>query len=483
MRTTSLTPGRARRLSVSNCSTSPTSPTIVRCTPRLTNADPPAPSTVRTTASSSSAVASGPITTTMTPSFSRAPKAIATCWTSMAAMWRLLDLEALDRGVGAPARAELDEVHRRQHHRRTRNRARTELVTADGDTEDAGEDRLHRHDDSGAGRREMRLRPGLHEECERRGRKSREQDREPDPTIGRWRQAVGGRGQRRAERERRELQDGKSVRVLRLRPLAEADDVQREHQRAHQRDRLTAAEGEAGEGPQGESDGRERDSRPSLEAPPPAQQQPRAQRREHDEQPGDEAADRRRRPLQTEGLRDVAGTEREAQHDSVPARHRRQASYGARPHRRHHESGENEPPGEEVHDRHPFDRVLDDDEGRAPDGSHDDEAERRDRRRRPQHEPAHRSRSAFSVVRSRTWASTSPGVSTTTGTLRVAGCRNSSANGSTPIRPLPMLVCRSRPEPSGSFASLAWIRPGRPRPTARTSALSVERTPPGLARS
>src|SRR5947209_18317740 len=98
MRTTSLTPGSARRLSVSNCSTSPTSPTIVRCTPRLTKAEPPALRTVETTASSSSAVAPGAMTTTMPHS-------------PIAA----LGLEALDLGVGAGARTELDEVHRGEY--------------------------------------------------------------------------------------------------------------------------------------------------------------------------------------------------------------------------------------------------------------------------------------------------------------------------------------------------------------------------------
>src|SRR3954452_6690267 len=44
---------------------SPTRPTMVRWTPRLTNAEPPAPSTRVTTASTSSGDASGRITTTM----------------------------------------------------------------------------------------------------------------------------------------------------------------------------------------------------------------------------------------------------------------------------------------------------------------------------------------------------------------------------------------------------------------------------------
>ena len=44
---------------------SPTSPTIVRVSPRLTNASPPASVTRATTASTSSSVASGAITTTI----------------------------------------------------------------------------------------------------------------------------------------------------------------------------------------------------------------------------------------------------------------------------------------------------------------------------------------------------------------------------------------------------------------------------------
>src|SRR4051794_27709302 len=149
MRTTSLTPGSARRLRVSNCSTSPTRPTIVRCTPRLTNADPPAPCTVRTTASSSSAVASGDITTTMAAVFHS-------------------DLEAFDGGVRSATRTELDEIHRCEHEQRSADHSGRQLVAADGDTEDAGEDRLHGHHDRGPGRVQVRLRPRLHEERERR---------------------------------------------------------------------------------------------------------------------------------------------------------------------------------------------------------------------------------------------------------------------------------------------------------------------------
>jgi hypothetical protein len=65
MRTTSRTPLRLRRLRVSNSPTSPTSPTIVRVTPRLTNASPPVARTSATTASTSCWVASGAITATM----------------------------------------------------------------------------------------------------------------------------------------------------------------------------------------------------------------------------------------------------------------------------------------------------------------------------------------------------------------------------------------------------------------------------------
>ena len=64
-RTTSTTPGIARRFSPPKATTSPTRPTIVRCTPRLTNADPPACSTRSTTASTCSGGAPGRMTTTM----------------------------------------------------------------------------------------------------------------------------------------------------------------------------------------------------------------------------------------------------------------------------------------------------------------------------------------------------------------------------------------------------------------------------------
>jgi hypothetical protein len=65
IRTTSLTPGMPRRFSVSSWSMSPTRPTIVRETPRLTNASPPAPRTSSTTPLTSAAPASAAMTTTM----------------------------------------------------------------------------------------------------------------------------------------------------------------------------------------------------------------------------------------------------------------------------------------------------------------------------------------------------------------------------------------------------------------------------------
>ena len=59
------------------------------------------------------------------------------------------------------------------------------------------------------------------------------------------------------------------------------------------------------------------------------------------------------------------------------------------------------------------------------------------------------------------------------------------ARRTTPARscPRPIASCRSRLDPSGSLESLAWTSFSRPRPTARTSALSIVRTPPGAARS
>jgi hypothetical protein len=66
-RITSATPGMARRFRPPNVSTSPTSPMMVRVTPRLTNASPPTDSTRAMTALTSSVSASGFITTTMGP--------------------------------------------------------------------------------------------------------------------------------------------------------------------------------------------------------------------------------------------------------------------------------------------------------------------------------------------------------------------------------------------------------------------------------
>ena len=65
MRTTSATPGSARRLRPWKRSTSPTRPMIVRVTPRLTNASPPASVTRTMTASISASVAPGLMTMTM----------------------------------------------------------------------------------------------------------------------------------------------------------------------------------------------------------------------------------------------------------------------------------------------------------------------------------------------------------------------------------------------------------------------------------
>ncbi len=65
IRCTSATPGIARSSSPLNASTSPTSPMIVRTTPRLTKAWPPAASTRSTTCRTSWSVALALITTTM----------------------------------------------------------------------------------------------------------------------------------------------------------------------------------------------------------------------------------------------------------------------------------------------------------------------------------------------------------------------------------------------------------------------------------
>ena len=64
-RTTSMTPDSAMRFRPWNLSMSPTRPTTVRDSPRLTNASPPAPSTRSTTCATSDSVASAVMTTTM----------------------------------------------------------------------------------------------------------------------------------------------------------------------------------------------------------------------------------------------------------------------------------------------------------------------------------------------------------------------------------------------------------------------------------
>src|SRR5437763_2748215 len=111
MRTTSMTPGNVWRFSDWNCSMSPTRPTIVRCTPRLTNAEPPAARTVSTTASSCSPVASDAMTMTTPPS----------CHAGLC-------LQPLDCGVASLPRAELDQQHGREHEYRADDRPRAAAV-------------------------------------------------------------------------------------------------------------------------------------------------------------------------------------------------------------------------------------------------------------------------------------------------------------------------------------------------------------------
>ena len=67
MRIVSTTPGRPLTSTVSSTSSVPTTPTIVRVTPRLTNACPPWDSMCATTVSTSPSVASCAITMTMAP--------------------------------------------------------------------------------------------------------------------------------------------------------------------------------------------------------------------------------------------------------------------------------------------------------------------------------------------------------------------------------------------------------------------------------
>ena len=77
----------------------------------------------------------------------------------------------------------------------------------------------------------------------------------------------------------------------------------------------------------------------------------------------------------------------------------------------------------------------------------------------------------------------SVGVSTSTGTPAVAGCRISSANAGSPMVPLPMFSCRSRVEPHRSFESFACTSRSRSAPTVATSVSRVAVMPPSAARS
>ena len=60
---------------------------------------------------------------------------------------------------------------------------------------------------------------------------------------------------------------------------------------------------------------------------------------------------------------------------------------------------------------------------------------------------------------------------------RWPGGRSSSANAAAPIRPLPIVSCRSRVEPHSSFESLAWISCSRSGPDRRHQGVQGRRHP------
>src|SRR3954453_12179215 len=176
-RTTLVTPGIARRLRVWNCSMSPTRPTIVRVTPRLTKAEPPASSTRDTIAATSSEEASGLITTTIgltCPYTTKAPDCCPGLDPSGALLVRghaalrpgdpgrkriepaVLQhastlprlhrsrFQTLDLALGTATRAGLDEQHRGQYAGTSEDDPDAYRVVVDEHTEDPGEDGLHR---------------------------------------------------------------------------------------------------------------------------------------------------------------------------------------------------------------------------------------------------------------------------------------------------------------------------------------------------
>src|SRR4051794_33208403 len=172
MRCTSATPLSVRRLRWWKESMSPTRPMMVRTTPLETNASPPTASTRATTAAMSSSVASGAMTTTMAANLGRGghpPGPELKVRTGCDAIvvsdggatqtagsdGPTSDGEVLALALDLAARARLDDEHRREHHRAADEHPGREALAAEEHGEERREDRLHAHDDRGAGGGEL----------------------------------------------------------------------------------------------------------------------------------------------------------------------------------------------------------------------------------------------------------------------------------------------------------------------------------------
>ena len=149
---------------------------------------------------------------------------------------RTLDRSASRRRAADPARRRTS----RPAPAPRRGRADPECVAADRDAEDAGEDRLHRHHHRSPGRGEPGLRPGLEEERDAVAASAVSRTAAHTPASGGGASDCGAATTIESTATVRQLHHHQPGRVVRRRPLAEPDDVQREGDSAQQRQRLAA---------------------------------------------------------------------------------------------------------------------------------------------------------------------------------------------------------------------------------------------------
>ena len=200
---------------------------------------------------------------------------------------------AATSGSSGSAGPELDEVHRRQHEAAAQHDPRAEPLAAEQHREQARPDRLHRHDDRGAGRLQVRLRPRLHHQRERPGDERHVDQRRP--VAGRLRQREPP-GTAPAPQTTVIVSSCTTVRPRALRPVLQAPSptMWAAYRAAEARvSGLAAADREALQRQRGEAGGGQADGDPDGAADPRLQQHRPEQRGEHDVHPGHEARDGR----------------------------------------------------------------------------------------------------------------------------------------------------------------------------------------------